>query len=89
MTRSEGQGVAAGVDIGGTTIKLGLAAAGQVLARGRIPYAPLGSFDDVAERIVQGVRAMEAEAGRRATARPARASSRSRAVDAGARRGAG
>ena len=68
MTRSEGQGVAAGVDIGGTTIKLGLAAAGQVLARGRIPYAPLGSFDDVAERIVQGVRAMEAEAGRRADA---------------------
>jgi predicted NBD/HSP70 family sugar kinase len=68
VTRSEGQGVAAGVDIGGTTIKLGLAAAGTVLARGRIPYAPLGSFDDVAERIVRAVRAMEADAGHRADA---------------------
>ena len=68
MTRSEGAGVAAGVDIGGTMIKLGLTAAGQVLARGRIPYAPLGSFDDVAEQIVRVVRAMEADAGRRAEA---------------------
>ncbi len=64
MIQADSTGVAAGIDIGGTTIKLGLAQAGQVLARQRIPCAQLGSFDDLVERIVFSVHVMEAEAGR-------------------------
>lgn len=63
MTRTKRAGIAVGIDIGGTTIKLGLTRAGQVLVRRRIPYAQLNSFDDIAEQIIRSVRAMEAEGG--------------------------
>jgi len=68
MTRTESAGVAVGIDIGGTTIKLGLAEAGQVLVRRRIPYAQLNSFEDIVEQIICNVRAMEADGGRKAEA---------------------
>jgi glucokinase len=68
MIQDESRGVAVGIDIGGTTIKLGLAEAGQVVARQRIPYAQLRSFDDLVEQVASSVRAMETEAGREAEA---------------------
>lgn len=64
MIQADSTGVAVGIDIGGTTIKLGLAEAGQVLARQRIPYPQLVNFHDLVERIVSSVHVMEAEAGR-------------------------
>ncbi|HEX2885435.1 ROK family protein [Vineibacter terrae] len=59
--------LAVGVDIGGTTIKLGLVAPdGQVRARHRLPYGTLRSFEDVADSLADAVRRMEAQAGRAA-----------------------
>lgn len=58
---------AVGIDIGGTTIKLGLIARdGQVRARRRLPYAALSSFEDVADSLAAAVRGMETDAGRKA-----------------------
>lgn len=68
MTRRR-KAVAAGVDIGGTTIKLGLVDGdGSLLARRRLPYAEMASFDDLADRIAHDVRAMEGDSGRTADA---------------------
>lgn len=59
--------VAAGVDIGGTMIKLGLVDAdGSLLARRRLPYAEMASFEEIADRVTHGVRAMERDSGRTA-----------------------
>lgn len=59
--------LAVGIDIGGTTIKLGLVARdGSVHVRRRLPYASLQSFDDVVDSLAGAVRAMETDAGRKA-----------------------
>ncbi len=63
MTPAANPGIAVGIDIGGTTVKLGLVAAGEVQARRRIPYTRLASFDELVDAIVADVRAMEAENG--------------------------
>ena len=68
MTPASNPGNAVGIDVGGTTVKLGLVAAGEVRARRRIPYARLASFDELVEEIVAGSRAMEVETGARADA---------------------
>jgi len=68
MTSARNAGSAVGIDVGGTTVKLGLVAAGEVRAHRRTPYARLASFDDLVEEIVAGVRAMEVETGARADA---------------------
>lgn len=68
MTRRR-KTVAAGVDIGGTMIKLGLVDGdGNLLARRRLPYAEMASFDQLADRLAHDVRAMERDSGRTADA---------------------
>ena len=57
--------VAVGIDVGGTTIKMGLVGAdGQVLARRRIAYASLPTFDALADTIAAAAKAMAHEARR-------------------------
>jgi glucokinase len=68
MTSAREGGIAVGIDVGGTTVKLGLVAAGEVRARRRIPYARLASFDELVDEIVAGVGAMEVETGARTDA---------------------
>jgi glucokinase len=59
--------VAVGIDVGGTTIKLGLVdGGGRVLARRRIAYASVATFEALAETLAIETRALEQEAGRRA-----------------------
>ena len=54
--------VAVGIDIGGTTIKLGLVRRdGSILARRRLAYAVMASFDDIVDRIAGEIGAMRAE----------------------------
>jgi glucokinase len=56
--------VAVGIDIGGTTIKLGLVRRdGAILARRRLAYAAMASFDDIVDRIAGEIGAMKAETG--------------------------
>ena len=51
--------VAVGIDVGGTTIKMGLVDRnGQVLARRRIAYAAVASFDALAETLAADVDAL-------------------------------
>jgi glucokinase len=53
---------AVGIDIGGTTIKLGLVRRdGAILARRRLAYAAMASFDDIVDRIAGEIDAMKAE----------------------------
>ena len=60
--------VAIGIDVGGTTIKLGLVdAAGRVLARRRIAYASMSSFALLADTLAAQARTMQREAGRTAS----------------------
>ena len=57
---SPAHGPALGIDVGGTTIKLGLVdASGQVLARSRIAYASFGSFEALADSLAEQARSME------------------------------
>lgn len=66
---TDGVAVAVGIDIGGTTVKMGLVQAdGRVLARRRAAYAAVASFAALADLIATQARAMEEEAGRRARA---------------------
>jgi glucokinase len=56
--------VAVGIDIGGTTIKLGLVRRdGTILARRRLAYAAMASFDDIVDRIAGEIGTMRAETG--------------------------
>lgn len=65
---SSAPAVAVGIDVGGTTIKMGLVdPAGHVLARRRIAYASMSTFDALADVLAAETRAMEAEAQRQAS----------------------
>ena len=56
--------VAVGIDIGGTTIKLGLVRRdGTILMRRRLAYAAMASFDDIVDRIAGDIGAMKAKTG--------------------------
>ncbi len=58
---------AVGIDVGGTTIKLGLITRdGRICARHRVPYAASRTFDAIADSLANAVRAMEAQAGMKA-----------------------
>ena len=60
--------VAVGIDVGGTTIKLGLVqASGRVLARRRIVYSSMPNFDALADTMAAETQAMEREAKRKAS----------------------
>ena len=55
--------VAAGIDVGGTTVKLGLVdAEGRVLSRRRVAYAAMPSFETLADSLAEEARAMAREA---------------------------
>ncbi|HEX2541361.1 MAG TPA: ROK family protein [Caldimonas sp.] len=57
--------VAVGIDVGGTTIKMGLVDEdGCVLARRRIPYASMPAFDALADALASETKAMAQDAGR-------------------------
>jgi len=59
---SDRQAVAVGVDVGGTTIKMGLVARdGGVLARRRVAYASIPTFEALADTIAAEARAMAHE----------------------------
>jgi len=65
---SDATAVAVGIDVGGTTIKLGLIDGnGGVLARRRIAYASMASFERLADALAADARAMERDARRRAS----------------------
>ena len=60
--------VAVGIDVGGTTIKMGLVdRSGHVLARRRIAYAAVASFEALADALAAATRALEQETGRQAS----------------------
>jgi len=62
---SEPKPVALGIDIGGTTVKLGLVdVEGRVLGRRRFAYASVPSFAVLCDRLVSDMREMEREAQR-------------------------
>jgi glucokinase len=58
-----------GIDVGGTAIKLGLVDAdGRILARRRLAYAAMASFDCFVDAVSQACRAIEGESDRAAAA---------------------
>lgn len=66
---SEGNAIAVGIDIGGTTVKLGLVQAdGLVLARRWVAYSAMPSFEAMADLLAAETQAMEREAQRKADA---------------------
>lgn len=65
---SASSGIAVGIDVGGTTIKMGLVdPAGNVLARRRVAYESMPTFDALADAIAAETQAMEGEAQRQAS----------------------
>ena len=77
-TMNEPEAVAVGIDVGGTTIKMGLVdPGGRVLARRRIAYASMPTFEALADAIAADVRAMaQTHDGRRAASASPRPATR-------------